>query len=207
MPLKKGVARRRHAPSHPLLCSSLEEQHEPSHPSPSSSSPRQCPRHGRTSLLTVPPLQPPRPRDELHLPGFSAQISLPSSPPLCVRCCRSSSQPPPIVGARPPPVNTVVMPLLHPHLSSHFLIEHTIPSFHQHPGGASWCSPAEPCRWPATAMPWVTSSVGPGRQAKAQPACWLATCGKPPCPMGHSPRPDRAQHCARVFKTVSICFK
>jgi hypothetical protein len=153
MLLKKGVARRRHAPSHPLLCSSLEEQHEPSHPSPSSSSPRQCPRHGRTSLLTVPPLQPPRPRDELHLPGFSAQISLPSSPPLCVRCCRSSSQPPPIVGAPPPPVNTIVMPLLHPHLSSHFLIEHTIPSFHQHPGGASWCSPAEPCRWPATAEP------------------------------------------------------
>jgi hypothetical protein len=93
MPFKKGAARCHRALFHPLLRSSLAEHHEPSCPSPLTSRSCQRPHHDHSSLLAGPPLPPRQPRVELHLPGFSTQISLRSSPPLRVRCCKSLSRP------------------------------------------------------------------------------------------------------------------
>jgi hypothetical protein len=91
-------------PFRPLLPSSLAAHPEPTHPSPSIAHPRQRPCLGCSSLLAGPPLPPPRPRGELRLLGFSAQFPLCSSPPLHVRCWRSSPTSPPTTSpVRTPP--------------------------------------------------------------------------------------------------------
>jgi hypothetical protein len=99
-------------PFHPLL-SSLVAHPKSSHPSPSTACPCQRPCLDRSSLLAGPPLPPSWPRGELRLPGFSAQFSLCSSPPLHVRCCRSSPTSPltPCSARTPPHVTAPSRPL------------------------------------------------------------------------------------------------
>jgi hypothetical protein len=49
-------------------------------------------------------------------------------------------------------------------------------------------------------------STGLGHQAEAQPAFRSAVHGRPPCPVGHSPRPDRARHYARIKNSFFNLF-
>jgi hypothetical protein len=174
-PFKRGTARRRHAHLFPPPFS-LAEHAEPSHPTPSTSHPRQCPCLDRSSLLAGPPLPSSQPHGELHLPGFSAQIPLRSSPPLGVRCCRSSCRPPRIAGVPLPPVNIVAPPPLRPHMSSHFLGEPPSPPSTGTLGEASWCSLVELCCRPATTEPSV--SAPPHSHARE-------LCAVPPHAPGH----------------------
>jgi hypothetical protein len=110
------------------------------------------------------------------------------------RCPKHPPPPPHRAAARVS--STPDRPARHPPYGPHELTDRTLPSANHHRAVGKRAT--APSRVRAPCLSLGRFSTGPSRQAEARPAFQPATHSRPLNPVGCSPRPDQARHCAQI---------